>query len=116
MHVNVHHGLPCGCAIVEANVVAVRRALLVEDRFRFIQQCEHCLVFFCSAVKERRDVPAGDDERMPFGQGVAVMFRHRQRMLGEDLPGFDVAEEALFFGGFQLWYSVLRNESLVVCP
>jgi hypothetical protein len=44
---------------------------------------------------------------------IAVTLHERERVFEDDLIPHDRAEGAGVFGSFQLWFSILRNDSLV---
>src|SRR5262249_11691340 len=75
MNVGVQHRLPRRRAVIEADVEPVGPELgrqLAADQGH--QPPDRCLLFL-GKIEQASDVPLGDDERMPFGDGIAVAKR-----------------------------------------
>lgn len=65
-------GLPGGRAVIDSDVVGVGFQLPVQAALRFVQQGKQGLPFLGVEIKERGDMPAGDDERVARGNWKTI--------------------------------------------
>jgi hypothetical protein len=68
----MRHRLPRGCAVVDADVVALRMELSIQTELRAIEQSQHRLALLAGDIEERTDVALRDNERMSGGDGESV--------------------------------------------
>src|SRR6266704_2634218 len=64
MDVNVHAVLSCRLADIDADVEAVRRVLLLDERLSLVEQVQHRALLFRGHVEEVSDVALRDDEQV----------------------------------------------------
>ena len=60
----VGYDLPCGWAIVYADVVPVRSVLVVESPFRLLKHMQQGIAFSGRRFEPGANMPAGNDERV----------------------------------------------------
>ena len=60
--VQVRYGLPGSRPVVNSDVVALRLQLSIHDCFGSIEQLQQFCTFVAFKLKERTDMPVGDDE------------------------------------------------------
>ncbi|BDG02811.1 hypothetical protein AMOR_18070 [Anaeromyxobacter oryzae] len=83
MDVEVHHGLAGGEPCVETDVVACGAVLRVELPLHHLDEVEDRELLVTSRLEPVGHDPARDDERVPFGDGVGVTDRERERIRGD---------------------------------
>jgi len=93
MHVQMHHGLSGGNAIVDADVVAGRLELAIEVHPHQVEQLEQGGLLALRALEQRCDVPLGDDQRVARRDGKCVADRERGVAVEEDAVARYVTEE-----------------------
>src|SRR5512139_729900 len=98
--VQVRHGLAAGLAVVDADVVAVRLVVLVEDLLGVRQRLEQRGLLGFGGLEQGGDVAARDDDGVTQRDGKAVAVGDGELVLGEDAVGVEVAEGTRSCSGF----------------
>ena len=93
MAVHMKHGLPRRFTAIRANVVAVRLVFVVQPGFGFCQQRINGPALGFGEVKPVGGVAFGDEQQVPFADGVAVWLREGQVVFQQRVG--EVAEGAL---------------------
>jgi len=85
MYVHVHARLARGLSDVHANVVAVRRMIVLDETLRLIQKTENTRLLFGSHVKEAGDMALWNDEQVSTAERIVVMADVREFILQDDI-------------------------------
>jgi len=91
---HMRHRLPGGCAVVDADVVAVRMKRRFQTKLRAIEQSQHCLALVDGDVEKRTNVPLLDDERTPGGDEEIVPDDRGELVRENDASRVEGAEKA----------------------
>ena len=107
MDVQVHDALAGIFSAIYSDVIAVRMVLLVQNLFGFIQQLAQGPAFFGCGGKEVRDMAFADDQHMPRGHRVFIIFDPGQVVFYKQV--FPLTEDTIFHSNTSIIYFSLRE-------
>ena len=92
MNVQVRHALAAGLAVVDADVVAVRLVVLVDDVPGVRQRLEQRGLLGLVGVEQGSEVAARDDDAVAERDGKAIAVDDGEFIFGEDAVGVEMAK------------------------
>jgi len=98
MNVQVRHALAASLAVVDADVVAVRLVVLVDDVPGVRQRLEQRGLLGLVGVEQGSEVAARDDDAVAERDGKAIAVDDGEFIFGEDAVGVEMAKGAGFGG------------------
>ena len=85
MQVHMHARLAGGLANIGADVVTVGPVFFLDALARVVEKCEHRRLFGVGHVEEIGHVAPRHDDHVARRQGIAVVARIRELVLGDDV-------------------------------
>jgi len=96
MNMQVRHGLAAGLAVVDADVVAVRLVVLVDDVPGVRQRLQQRGLLGFGGFEQGGEMAARDDDAVAERDGEAIAVDDGEFILGHDAAGVEVAKGAGF--------------------